>query len=257
MTNLFWIRSPNFGDALNPLLHKAIIGKDPVWADPGEQAGTVLAIGSLAHCAHPGSILWGTGAMADDMPLQCDKTTVATAVRGPLTAWLLKKQGVDISNTIFADPAILLPRYFLFPDDTPLGPPNLVIPHYADVQRAVTYKWGDDYEILSPMKDAEFLIRKISRAETVITSSLHILIVAEAYNIPVVWVEFGDSVAGKGFKFWDHFLGTVRTPPTAVQIRGDTIPWNQILDELDFWEAPKIDLQDVGDWLLQVCPFVV
>jgi pyruvyltransferase len=256
MSNLFWIRSTNFGDALNPLLHKAITGHEPNWSEPSKVLGTILAIGSLSHCAYPGNILWGTGVMAEDLPPEhCDKTTIARAVRGPLTAYLLRKYGVDISNAIFADPAILLPRFYSYPRPHNVEEKSLVVPHYTDVGLAVKYDWGPDWEVLSPMKDAEFLLQKISNAATVVTSSLHILIVAEAYNVPAVWVEFSDSVHGGGFKFIDYYLSTVRNWPEPVQIRDTKIPWNAIFNRVYDWQGPGVDFQELGDLLLEVCPF--
>ena len=258
MTKLFWIRSQNLGDALNPLLHKAITGKEPIWTEPGNP-GTILAIGSLAHCAHPGDILWGTGAMADDMELQCDKTTEALAIRGPLTAWMLYKRGVNLSNTIFADPAILVPRFFPHPRDNSIDRKILIVPHYADCERAIKLPWNkncnEDCLIVSPMKHTETLIHLIAEANSVITSSLHSLIVAEAYNVPAVWVEFSGNVRGNGYKFVDWYLSTIRNPPSAIQIRDDKIPWNQIYDAVYDWTGSGIDLIELGDLLLEFCPF--
>jgi pyruvyltransferase len=256
MSNLFWIRSPNFGDAINPLLYKAITGKEPTWSEPSKVPGTVLAIGSLVHCAYPGSILWGTGMMAEDLPPEhCDKTTIARAVRGPLTAWNLRKKGIQLSNTVFADPAILFPRYYTFSRPVHTDEKCLVIPHYTDVGLAVKYDWGPDWEVLSPMKDAEFLLKRIALAATVITSSLHILIVAEAYNVPAVWVEFSDDVHGGGFKFVDYYLSTIRHWPEPVQIRNDKIPWDAIYNRVYDWAGPGVDFQELGDLLMDVCPF--
>ena len=255
MSNLFWVRSQNFGDNLNVLLHKAITGKEPVFATP-EQPETIIAVGSLAHTARPNNILWGTGAMADDMPPEhCNKTTVVRAVRGPLTAWMFQKQGVDISNAIFADPAILIPRFFPVFGNGNENRKVLVVPHYADCERAVTLPWGENCQVLHPMKDTEFLIKEIAGADSVITSSLHILVVAESYGVPAVWVEFSDNVRGKGFKFIDWYLSTIRTPPAAIQIRGSKIPWEQINEAVYSWTEPGIDLQELGDILLDVCPF--
>lgn len=257
MTNLFYMRSPNFGDALNVVLHKAITQQEPTWTDPDRQ-GTILAIGSLAHCAKPGNVLWGTGAMSDDLELQCDHTTQALAVRGPLTAWLLQKKGVDVSATVFGDPACLLPLYFptpaALPDD--FRGYDLVIPHYTDVQRAMGCTWREGTKVVSPMTDARKLIDLIANAFVVISSSLHAIIVAEAYEVPAVWVEFSDDVHGKGFKFIDYYLGSHYSYPTAVQIRGTQVPEEKISERILEWKPP-IEKGRVREQLLNYCPFTL
>ena len=46
--------------------------------------------------------------------------------------------------------------------------------------------------------------------EEIVTSTLHGLICAEAYGIPVTWVKYSDKICGGQLKFQDYFLGTGR-----------------------------------------------
>jgi pyruvyltransferase len=193
--------------------------------------------------------------MAEDFELKCDKSTEAKAIRGPLTAWMLHKRGLNLSRAIFADPAILVARFYPNTLVKITDPKMVVIPHYADCDRAMKLPWGEYCQLISPMKDIEVLLKMIASADCVITSSLHILIAAEAYHVPAVWVEFSDSVRGGGYKFWDWYLSTIRNPPAAVQIRGDKIPWNQIYDAVYDWTGPSFDIDEMCNLLLDACPF--
>lgn len=254
MPNLFWIRSQNLGDSLNFVLYKAITKAEPVWSD---QPGKILAIGSLAHLAAPGDILWGVGAMSDDMYPHCDHATKAIAVRGPLTAWMFKKQGVDISDTVFGDPAILIPQYFKFPRKKGQEEYILVVPHYADCELAMKYDWPENYKVVSPMKNTLELIELIARADAVVSSSLHAIIVAESYDVPAVWVEFSDNVRGNGFKFHDYYFSTWRNPPLPIQIRDEKLPEHRLMNAILDWPWPERNLETLGDTLLNCCPFVI
>lgn len=250
MTNLYWIQSSNFGDALNPVLHKAMMGTEPTYSEP-DYPGTVLAIGSLAHCAKSGNILWGTGIMDPALPLQCDSTTKALAVRGPLTAWFLRQKGVDISTAVFGDPAVLLPLYFHY-RQTQSDYKDLVIPHYADYELASQLPWKNEKVI--HITQCDDLLQRIAKARRVFTSSLHALIIAEAYEVPAVWVEFGNKVAGNGFKFLDYYLSTGRWHE-PLKISGGEIPYDEL-----YKRSTKPDLNLF--WKMQirlksVCPFVV
>lgn len=54
------------------------------------------------------------------------------------------------------------------------------------------------------------VIDAIACCEVVISTSLHGIIVAEAYGVPAVWAIAGDRVLGGEFKFRDYYEGTNR-----------------------------------------------
>jgi hypothetical protein len=226
---LFWIGSSNFGDAVNSTLYKVITCEEPVYS---EVSPKIIAIGSLAHTAGPKDIVWGTGAMSEDLPLKCDSTTRVMATRGPLTDELLRQRGASPSG-IHGDPALLLPKFFHMNEEKKykLG----VIPHYADYEEVVKMDLG---KIINLFESPLEVIKSICQCEKVISSSLHGIIAAEAYGVPAGWVEFSNKVAGNGFKFYDYYLGTGRE-------------LNAVAPNPDFyWESPIIDNR-----LLEVCPF--
>jgi hypothetical protein len=218
---LFWIGSSNFGDAVNVTLYKAITGSEPVYSEASHK---IIAIGSLAHAAAPGDIVWGTGAMSADLPLKCDSTTRVLATRGPLTDELLRQHGASPSG-IHGDPALLLPKFFPMNEEKKykLG----IIPHYVDYEEVVKMDLG---KIINLFESPLEVIKQICQCEKVISSSLHGIVAAEAYGVPAEWKEFSKGVAGNGFKFRDYYAGTGREPNDG--------------------QKPIIDNR-----LLEVCPF--
>ena len=239
---LFWIQSHNFGDRLNPLLYKAITGEEPVFS---KKDGKVLAIGSIMHEAQPLDTVWGTGCMSPNLPHKFADSTKFLAVRGPLTAQFIKDK-LDIYPTIYGDPALLLPLYFPPAEtkDYQIG----VVLHYADNEK---YWMSSDTVTTIGSTDSPPLriIQKITSCDMIVSSSLHGIVVAETYGIPAVWVEFGDSVAGKGFKFRDYYASTNRDiEPLDAHAGLDLRKAEKIASE---WSMPEFDLQK----LLKVCPF--
>jgi pyruvyltransferase len=195
--NLYWVRSNNFGDALSPVIYKFITGREAVWSD---RPPRMLAIGSIAHTAELGDVLWGTGAMAANLPIK--KGVRASAVRGPLTDAML-----ETPCGVYGDPALLLPRFY--PVDH-VGGDVCVIPHYVDKGLV------NGIDPFSPWKT---IVDAMAKCDLVISSSLHGIVVAEAYGIPAVWAEFSDNVAGEGFKFRDYYAATDREV-VPVDMRG-------------------------------------
>ncbi len=218
---LFWIGSSNFGDAVNSTLYKALTGEEPVYS---ESSPKITAIGSITHAAGPKDIVWGTGCMSKDLPLKCDSTTRIMATRGPLTDELLRQRGASPSG-IHGDPALLLPKFFPMNEEKKykLG----VIPHYVDYEAVSKMELG---KIINLFESPLEVIKTICQCEKVISSSLHGVVVAEAYGIPAEWKEFSKNVSGNGFKFRDYYLGTGREPNDG--------------------QKPIIDNR-----LLEVCPF--
>lgn len=124
------------------------------------------------------------------------------AVRGPLTRQILNKMGIKCPE-IYGDPGVLLPLFY-----QPIKSKNremeyILIPHYSKLGE---YK-GE--EILgSFQKDWRAFIDKIVNSKLVVSSSLHGIIIAEAYGIPaLMWY---DTPANDLTKYKDWYLSTRR-----------------------------------------------
>jgi hypothetical protein len=68
----------------------------------------------------------------------------------------------------------------------------------------------------------------IAAAEVVISSSLHGIVFAHAYNRPAVWLKLSDRVIGAGFKFHDYY-GSIGFRPQAVATCGPDDPFESIV----------------------------
>lgn len=240
---LYWLRGHNFGDVLNPVLFKLMIGQDPEYSDSSPK---ILAIGSLLHEAKPGDVVWGTGALSSDLPLQLDRfTTQILAVRGPMTARLLVSRGIDVGDIPMGDPSLLLPRFLPMrgSDNGQIG----FLPHYYDYGQVQQRSLPGHVLLLDPATEPIVLIQQIVNCRAVVSSSLHGICVAEAYGVPALWVELSDGVLGAGFKFMDYYASTKR----FVQPKdwGSGYHWEQVED------LKPVRLNINLERLLSVCPF--
>jgi pyruvyltransferase len=235
---LYWIRSSNFGDALNADIYKLITGREPLHS---VNSPRIIAEGSLLGEARPKDIVWGTGAMTWGDKLEVDKTTEFLAVRGPLSAEVIRNNGLK-SPTIYGDPAQVLPKFYQ-PGIKKIHPCG-VVPHYVDREKVESWTLPEGMIIVNALETLRF-VDKILECEKIISSSLHGLIVAEAYGMPAVWVEFSDGVAGNGFKFHDYYLSTGRSVDPIDCRDGIAVP------NTAFQKPPVVDIRD----FLSVCPF--
>ena len=222
---MYWFsRVPNLGDVLSRVVVEHLSHGTPVLV-PENFPGKLLACGSILSKATAGDWVWGAGAKWEE-PITPPPGVVFYAVRGPLTARLIRG---DVPE-IYGDPAQLLPRIFNPPVEKrfELG----VIAHYIE-QDLVTV--GDPsirtIDVLAPWRE---VVQAILSCRAVLSSSLHGLIVAEAYGIPAVWMTASDRVHGRGFKFRDYYLATGREPRTPIA-------WDRALDDVErhFVEPPK------------------
>lgn len=250
---LWWMEQPypgNFGDVLNPWLVQRLTGVPPRLVAPG--AG-VLAIGSVIKFARAGTQVWGSGSPRLTDRLSAEATY--RAVRGPLTRRLVLDSGGSCPE-IYGDPALLLPRLYEPSVDKrhPLG----LIRHYVhreeplvvtpDVAEIDIRRCGD--------KDIEAFIDEVIACETIISTSLHGLIVAHAYGIPAVWAEFAGSdnrIQGNHIKFLDYFasIGITDVMPFDLSRIDQLTPALVRRHALIPRRMPDLDR------LLEAAPFVV
>lgn len=254
---LFWASSGrdsyNFGDAINPWLFLKISGIKPMDASRTlniSRRSIYSCVGSILGWSKSKSIVvWGSGFISESSLLK-QKPKSVCAVRGPLSREKLLKFGVECPE-IFGDPALLIPRYY-FPKiekKFKLG----IIPHYIDKEHPNFMNFckslPNDISIIDLELDVETVIDSILECHKIISSSLHGLIVADAYGIPSLRVKFSNNVVGGDFKFNDYFLSVGREISDSIIIDQSTTLEHLYSQFLDYSISINLDL------LLDVCPF--
>ena len=236
----------NFGDILSPIIANHFGSKEVIRISKLKSRRFVhyYMIGSILQRCNRNSIIWGSGLISSDSICE-EKPKKVLAVRGPLTRDILIKQGIDCPK-IYGDPALLLPE--IYPATKRIIKYKLgIIPHFRDKNNAWLkshFSQNPDIKIIdiqnkNPLKVVDDMLM----CEKLISSSLHGIIVADAYNIPVVWVEFSDLVEGAGFKFADYFASVGRSVYPAFQF-GEFKSLNDILNIFEAYEI-HIDVDDL------------
>ncbi len=192
---LFWWKPKNgeinVGDHLSKIIVSNVLGqRDRTLLDKRDKRKRLIAIGSVLHFASDGDTVWGSGVNGK---IPADRHTFRTldvrAVRGPRTRAFLRERGLDVPE-IYGDPGLLMPLFFpreaLEPPST--RQPFLIVPHFNEPSdKYVRYK---DQLVLPNRQPAGF-VRQLLCAELVVSSSLHGLILAEAYGVPSVYLDWG------------------------------------------------------------------
>lgn len=212
-----------------------------------------LIVGSIIpQFTKPDSIIWGSGVGESNHILQ-NKPKKVLAVRGPLTRKYLMERGVECPE-VYGDPALLFPMFYSpkYNKRYKIG----FIPHFLD-QTIEFYnffnKIKNDVEIvfIDVKKYGKWqnFIDLICQCEFIISSSLHGLIIADAYGIPNIWGQFTHTMEDGGFKFYDYFLSVKRMNMLPIEILDKNA--NELLDLKSKVIKPMIDVNP----LLLSCPF--
>lgn len=195
----------NFGDELSRRIVAEVSGRRVQWAPP--ESAEVIAIGSvLEHVAAadaPG-LVWGAGLRHPDFaPTGWAKrrSSRILAVRGALTRDAL---GLE-AGTPLGDPG-LIARSIYRRSRRPRG--VVVVPHFLafnrpDARSLLDAARSRDMQVVPPSASYHRICEQVSRAELVLTSSLHGMVVADALDCPVQLVSFG-STAEPAFKYSDY-----------------------------------------------------
>lgn len=250
----------NYGDLLGKYLVEKISGKKVIWLRANRfylrnlWKPVYVTIGSVLEHIGNHCIVWGSG--ISNFDAQIAKATF-TAVRGPLSRKRIIELGHDCPK-VYGDPALLLPLYFenIQSEKYELG----VIPHINDytlVQEIV--KKNNSICIIDLLtNDIEETTRQIQSCKRIISSSLHGIIVAHAYNIPAVQVKFSNAIYGDGVKYRDYFLSVGLQPyfPEMVINEFDDGYYVKHVENHKNNLPDQENIRMLQRGLLQVCPFI-
>ena len=231
------LHTKNVGDQLNLSLIRALSGR-PVVAAPA-YAADYLCIGSLLDMIlrKPGSpatdrrplAVWGAGFIAapgehpyvrSTTPESFGRSVVFHAVRGRHTLERIKAMGFTGDGVALGDPGLLarlLTNGHAPPKRFALG----LVPHYVDaanpVWRTVQATCGD-VRILRVSDAPGRFLAEMQECETIISSAMHGLVLADALGIPNRRARVSDRLIGGDYKFADYYsVFDVSPEPLSVQ----------------------------------------
>lgn len=256
----WWTRATNFGDLLSPWLVNKITGRDVQYAECYQVNYSV--IGSILGHVTQNSIVWRTGSFGMERPRREDDMAFKRfslgaeflAVRGPLTRNILEINNARCPR-VYGDPALLVSRYYI--------PASLNSDEKFEI--GIVLRWSEkdlvknvfDHRIKLIYLDSEQIentIDEICSCKRILTTSLHGLIIADAYGIPNGWM-YSETPTGLEFKYWDYLISVakIRSPFVTNLAKLPQMSLDQMLDQILF-DSRLIDI-DI-DLLLSACPFL-
>lgn len=202
----------NVGDTLTPYILKNFLPDREFVSVNREESGKLIAVGSIMHVIKAGDTIWGSGVIRGTEKFPQAKDCKFLAVRGKLSRDILVRDGGTVPE-IYGDPAILLP--LMFEPHVKKTSCVGIIPHFVDtplLTKALGNKLAGttNWKYIDVFADYETFIKEVLSCSRIISSSLHGLIIAEAYGKEVEWMVLSDKVIGDGFKFKDYLTGTDR-----------------------------------------------
>jgi pyruvyltransferase len=225
---LFWWLpndgSINVGDHLSKILVERIVNQPVASANFSHpQQPLLFCIGSILEHAQDRDLVWGSGFLFRNQNTLPYKILDVRAVRGPLTRQILISHGISCPE-VYGDPALLFPLYFPeFKKEDALYD-YIIIPHIAEMYLFLPYK-----NVVFPTEPWDVILNKILKSKLVISSSLHGIVLAEAFGIPARMLHM--NLHTSLFKFQDYYLGTGRqtfqyatSVHQALQLQGEPPP---------------------------------
>ncbi|MDY3104318.1 polysaccharide pyruvyl transferase family protein [Prevotella sp. SGI.027] len=257
------IRHRNWGDDLNYYLLQLITNRPVIiyqyfWLAKKLRLKNYLCIGTLLdtkNYSNSHTIVWGSGCSAIHPEIHIEKPDRICSVRGKKTRQLLLEKKISCPEN-YGDPALLLP-YFYQPRSQQKKYKLGIIPHIIDKNHVFVEnlrKHHPDVLIIDLGNYQKWtnVVDQICSCDQIASSSLHGLIVSDAYNVPNCWIELGGqrSLMAGYFKFYDYASSVNRSFDYPLTVNKDT-SLETIFKEVSKWRKPQINIESV----LQACPF--
>jgi pyruvyltransferase len=193
---LWWhVGRPNFGDDINPTFFGMVSGQCTRFASDRRRPH-LLGAGSILERATPMSIVCGSGLL---QPPRCrirpEPTLVAVRGERSLAAFAPR------SDVFLGDPVVLVDAWVARGE---VRHRFGLVPHVRSASR-----WRQlntrGLHLIDPGLPPWQVVEEIGACETVLSQSLHGLIVADALGVPNVWIAPSRDMVGDRFKFDDYF----------------------------------------------------
>lgn len=206
----------NFGDYLSPLIVEAVSGQSVSYA-PLKKAD-MMAIGTILANEHKAKRfgfsrrihIWGSG--CGQPSEQFSARHYYHAVRGRETQQRIDGQPGMLA---FGDPGLLAEMLVERPAQKrfKIG----FVPHYVDQDRveAKAFAAQDGVHPINVFDDPLEVLRQIAACEFIVSSSLHGLVISDAYGVPNIRVRLSEGLIDE-LKFDDYYSAYNLLTPDAL-----------------------------------------
>lgn len=252
-TDKNWTLAGNWGDIITPYILEYLTGEKSERVNEKTQ-GKLLSVGSNIEFLEDNDIVWGAG-LIQPMQLVKKQNVRFCALRGKLTRDYLMKAGYENIPEVYCDPAVLMPIIYEEWRNKKVTYQYGIIPHYVDYQKAKQI-FFEPFQIINIFSGITNVMDKVTECDTILSSSLHGLILAESMGKPAFIVRFTNNIIGDSFKYEDYYSGTLRKLPNGLDLRGRTDLSMKEFCEFDVrarreYKKPHFNLSG----LMESCPF--
>jgi len=205
----YWNEADNLGDAIAPVIVEHMLSVKGFTPDmPVKRGCHLYATGSVITAGIQDCTVWGSGILNTSLLYRLHKRKLdVRAVRGPETRIVLIDQGYAVPP-VYGDPAILMPEIYTPKPAEKKARFGLVLHknNYTPEYLRVIENTPEQKLIDIRTKDYRHFIDQIASVETVISTSLHGIILPESYGVPAILLQPTQSI----FKHFDWYYSTGR-----------------------------------------------
>jgi pyruvyltransferase len=177
ITGYWWTGRINFGDLLTPLLIQRFANLTVEWSPV--KSASIVCVGSILDMVPKewGGIVLGSGKLRESSLVDLSSAKVL-ALRGPLTAAAVNAKG----DYVLGDPGLLADELVTgVTREHHLG----IVPHWSDTKLELRKDFLKYDPLIIHASDPPLeVIRKIGSCRKIVASSLHGIILADAFGIP-------------------------------------------------------------------------
>lgn len=244
----YWLDEPNFGDMLNANICKDIFDVNAIPVGPEECEAAF--IGSVLddflyqeifiNKKHKKLLneqvvnVWGSGFICDKnqfikrpygLPERYFRKVKVHAVRGLLSKNRLEKiTHTNLHDVVMGDPGLLADRLL---KTAPKKKYKLgIIPHHLELNNDIWKRFSDTpgITIIRVDESVQDTLQKIAQCETIASSAMHGLIVADALHIPNIRLIASNKLIGGDYKFNDYYSAYGMNDHEKLDITKQEIP---------------------------------